>query len=1340
LIYRNDANPTYAKIRSEASNRAGIILSEDNQNNIIIEYDGTGSGDGNYLSFYSGVSTWAGKGTGLNYVPSNGRVGIGTASPRALLDVSGPVDVPAIITSGASSSEGDIAVLSGEAMQIGHWDNGTSTFTNRIHINSSGDVGIGTVSPVALLNIQGLSGGAPPTSGTTSNGLFRIRDNYNVTLDIGTLGVSPWSTWLQVADATTMGGAYPLVLNPNGGNVGIGTDSPQEKLDVRGAIVAPVVSYSGDQDAPYLIAAGTTYDGTSTNWATEGFQHRLKSNSGGTPRVTIDTPSAGEAFCVVNNGSVGIGINSPTCRLTIDGGTGVSSSGGVLGIRQKGDTSDDGITLTSSHTNSTRIYKDANGHFNLYNTGGGNFTFQNGTGNVGIGTTSPQSKLNVHGTISTGRNLAREVGSVISYSSQYNTSRGAANVINGSKNFENGSNDWITADGQRANAYVVIDLGAAYAVDRLVIYNQNEYDDSRREVKGFKLQGSTNNSTWVDVITSECGRSNGHEPNPGWSFRIQQNWDDDNEGTSYRYWKFIMTSFHGTNGYGGITELELYETSDALDDEVSTSSLVAEDVYSETGNFSRGVTIGKGYGGTSTGANNFIVEGNVGIGTTSPGYKLDIHNSTKAEMRLKSNASSGDGDAILYIDSSQTGESDIDFMHDGALNWRLRTGDAAGTNFQIHDDDDTARFVIKQDGNVGIGTTSPTEKLDVNGTLRVRGATTLLSWNDAQRLIMKYDDDYRQGIHFSANDRLMKLFSTTNDSGGAITFNTRGGSGSSDTDYGTERMRITSGGNVGIGTDNPAHNLDIYSNHASDPTFIRLIGISSDRAGIKLGESTNAGGGQCVLEYDGTGSGVDNRFQIYSDESTWKGKTEGFTYIPENGRVGIGTQSPGGLLHICSGTSGDAHLILQSDTDNNNETDNPKIVFRQDGAINTAEIGIENTNNMLALRGTGGIAFYDGSPSTADIDYIESTSTELMRIDTSGRVGIGTASPARPLTIESSSFDGIRVKRTTAGGGSAMEFINGNGDEWTVGVGGTGTFGIYDGATFGEQFTIDTSGNVGIGNTNPAFPLTIGTTDGNKIQFNESGTPGHNITCSSGWQWNFNAARSGQDDDAKITFNISGSSGYDEIMRVNSTGVGIGTTSPATKLHVDGSLLVGAVVPYGSATHTDAQLILGGTHNDNTDYNTTNQIKLLISGGDNDSASPYYIMCEDENGHDQFWVKGSTSSLGNTTKMFVNGSVGIGTTSPGKTLDVNGVLRSRYTAGRLSGTFDTSGLNIGDFAESTSAMPQIGWEIHLSFSVSTEGANVRIYGAYIPSQVRHQSHLIILSRYIKCLYNPLWGL
>ena len=200
-------------------------------------------------------------------------------------------------------------------------------------------------------------------------------------------------------------------------------------------------------------------------------------------------------------------------------------------------------------------------------------------------------------------------------------------------------------------------------------------------------------------------------------------------------------------------------------------------------------------------------------------------------------------------------------------------------------------------------------------------------------------------------------------------------------------------GAVGVGT-SPSYNLDIYSNHTSDPTFLRLVGNSSDRAGIILGENTSSGP-QCILEYDGVGGGTSNRFHIYSGESGWKGKAEGFTYIPESGRVGIGSQNPGGLLHICSGTSGDCHLILQSDTDNNNELDNPKIVFRQDGAINTAEIGIENSGNKLAIRGTSGIAFYDGGISSTDIDNIENTSTELMRINANGNVGIGTTKCAR---------------------------------------------------------------------------------------------------------------------------------------------------------------------------------------------------------------------------------------------------------------------------------------------------------------------------------------------------------
>jgi len=108
--------------------------------------------------------------------------------------------------------------------------------------------------------------------------------------------------------------------------------------------------------------------------------------------------------------------------------------------------------------------------------------------------------------------------------------------------------------------------------------------------------------------------------------------------------------------------------------------------------------------------------------------------------------------------------------------------------------------------------------------------------------------------------------------------------------------------------------------------------------------------------------------------------------------------------------------------------------------------------------------------------------------------------------------------------------------------------------TLTPYLTID-NGNVGINNTNPAFPLTIGVGDGNKIQFNQDGTgiTGHNITCSSGWQFNFNAGRASEDDNAKIAFHISGSSGYDEMMRVTDTGVGIGTTNPHCPLQVNGT-------------------------------------------------------------------------------------------------------------------------------------------------------------------------------------------
>ena len=66
------------------------------------------------------------------------------------------------------------------------------------------------------------------------------------------------------------------------------------------------IVYTANQDAPYLIASTSFYTGATTNWGTHGFQHRFKSNSGGTSRITIDT-YLGEFFCMNNAGNSSFG-------------------------------------------------------------------------------------------------------------------------------------------------------------------------------------------------------------------------------------------------------------------------------------------------------------------------------------------------------------------------------------------------------------------------------------------------------------------------------------------------------------------------------------------------------------------------------------------------------------------------------------------------------------------------------------------------------------------------------------------------------------------------------------------------------------------------------------------------------------------------------------------------------------------------------------------------------------------------------------------------------------------------------------------------------------------------
>jgi len=172
----------------------------------------------------------------------------------------------------------------------------------------------------------------------------------------------------------------------------------------------------------------------------------------------------------------------------------------------------------------------------------------------------------------------------------------------------------------------------------------------------------------------------------------------------------------------------------------------------------------------------------------------------------------------------------------------------------------------------------------------------------------------------------------------------------------TERMRITSAGNVGIGTTSPTNGKLVISDSGSNK--LSLDGGSSQN-GMRF-EAT--GGANAFYLFNGTISSAG--FGIYNVSSG------AFPFFATNaGNVGIGTTSPGSLLTLYATTT-------------------PTIAFQNSGAVR-GYLSADSANNIYnAVTGNGHVFQCD--------------STERMRITSGGNVGIGTTAPNRNLHIKSS--------------------------------------------------------------------------------------------------------------------------------------------------------------------------------------------------------------------------------------------------------------------------------------------------------------------------------------------------
>jgi hypothetical protein len=137
---------------------------------------------------------------------------------------------------------------------------GSLNVNNSLYVTSNDKVGVGTTSPGLNLSVQGLYG-LPLSSSAQTVGIFRVQDSAsNIALDMGV--IQNFGNWIQSINKVNSS-ALTLALNPNGGNVGIGTSTPSgistyTTLDIRGATGGGIRMGVSSSSTPFnLQQAGT---------------------------------------------------------------------------------------------------------------------------------------------------------------------------------------------------------------------------------------------------------------------------------------------------------------------------------------------------------------------------------------------------------------------------------------------------------------------------------------------------------------------------------------------------------------------------------------------------------------------------------------------------------------------------------------------------------------------------------------------------------------------------------------------------------------------------------------------------------------------------------------------------------------------------------------------------------------------------------------------------------------------------------------------------------------------------------------------------------------------------
>ena len=411
---------------------------------------------------------------------------------------------------------------------------------------------------------------------------------------------------------------------------------------------------------------------------------------------------------------------------------------------------------------------------------------------------------------------------------------------------------------------------------------------------------------------------------------------------------------------------------------------------------------------TSDALNNLIDDAILNTTAVSAGTGLTV------------NASTG----VLSMDTSLTGKT----LTGGSLNncpiGASTPSTGAFTTLTASGDvnfDSNTLFVDASTNNVGIGSSAPDKRLVVAGA----GSEIVIDDTDATdtpRLRFRESGSTSGSVSTDAGELIF-------DSGT------------------TERMRIDSSGNVGIGTTSPSSTLHI-ENTTSSGAYINYDGQSNTEFGLRI--ESNAAGGNFESDFDNGGTAL---LDLYANSASVSGgdilvaRTQSATpvlLVKGNGNVGIGT-APSHKLDVNSGGTNQVALFESTDA--------------------TAYIELaDNTGSaQLVTPANGDLRFYTGGSGAGNLG------TSGLSIDQSQNVGIGDDTPSYKLDVNGDfrATGALRDSSGDAGTSGQILSSTGTGTNWINNTGGSSQW-----VTTGSDIYYNT-GNVGIGTTTPSDELHV---------------------------------------------------------------------------------------------------------------------------------------------------------------------------------------------------------------------------------------------------------------------------